>query len=164
MTKQEMLEGPVVHVWTDGSSGGKRVPGGWAAILTYKNVRREISGGMPDDETNNTMELQAILRGLEALHNRPVNAVIHTDSENAINWINGKYRVRARHLQPVVLAIRRAMIERGHAIRFVKVAAHAGIELNERADALAVQAREHAVSLKAPWSSSTLWIDGKQID
>ena len=34
-----------VNIYTDGACSGNPGPGGWGAILEYKGVRKEISGG-----------------------------------------------------------------------------------------------------------------------
>ena len=35
-----------VIIYTDGACSGNPGPGGWAAILMYKDKQKEISGGM----------------------------------------------------------------------------------------------------------------------
>lgn len=34
-----------ITIYTDGACSGNPGPGGWGAILEYKGVRKEISGG-----------------------------------------------------------------------------------------------------------------------
>ena len=48
----------VVEVWTDGGCKPNPGPGGWAAILRFRGVERELSGADPAT-TNNRMELTA---------------------------------------------------------------------------------------------------------
>ena len=60
-------------------------PGGWAAILRFRGVERELSGAEPAT-TNNRMELTAATAALEALK-RPCRVVLHTDSEYVKNGI-----------------------------------------------------------------------------
>ena len=51
--------GPEAHVYTDGASTGSRGPGGYGAVITYRNGEtKEISGGEPNT-TNLRMELTA---------------------------------------------------------------------------------------------------------
>ena len=52
-----------VTIYTDGACSGNPGPGGWAAILSYGELRREISGG-ERETTNNRMELTAVIRAL----------------------------------------------------------------------------------------------------
>ena len=55
-----------ITIYTDGACSGNPGPGGWGAILEYKGVRKEISGGEAET-TNNRMELMGIIRALEQL-------------------------------------------------------------------------------------------------
>ena len=55
-----------VIIYTDGACSGNPGPGGWAAILMYKDKQKEISGGMKNT-TNNVMELTAVIEGLKML-------------------------------------------------------------------------------------------------
>ena len=38
-----------VIIYTDGACSGNPGPGGWGAILMYKGVKKEISGGKKDN-------------------------------------------------------------------------------------------------------------------
>ncbi|MHB8446520.1 MAG: RNase H family protein, partial [Rudaea sp.] len=68
-----------VDIFTDGACLGNPGPGGWAALLRYRTVEKEISGG-ERDTTNNRMELMAAIRALETL--RRGSAVrLTTDSQ-----------------------------------------------------------------------------------
>jgi ribonuclease HI len=137
-----------VELWTDGACSGNPGPGGWGAILRYGDHERELSGGEPTT-TNNRMELRAVIEGLRAL-TRPSQVVIVTDSayvERAFadgwleRWKRNGWRTAAR--KPVAnqdLWIELDDVRTPHRIRFERVAGHAGIELNERADQLAVAA------------------------
>ena len=143
-----------VNAWTDGACSGNPGPGGWAAILCWREQKRELSGGDPST-TNNRMELMGLIRGLEAL-TRPSAVVVVTDSayvEKAFThgWLekwrrNGwktaaKKPVENQDLWQAALAAAEP-----HQVRFERVKGHAGIELNERADALAVAARDAAAA------------------
>ena len=55
-----------VTLYTDGACSGNPGPGGWGAILLYKGVEKELSGGEAET-TNNRMELLGVIAGLEAL-------------------------------------------------------------------------------------------------
>ena len=52
-----------VCIYTDGACSGNPGPGGWAAILTYGENERELSGG-ESATTNNRMELMAVISAL----------------------------------------------------------------------------------------------------
>jgi ribonuclease HI len=68
-----------VTLYSDGACEGNPGPGGWAAIVTYKQHEREICGGAPAT-TNNRMELQAAVEGLRALR-EPCEVEFFTDSQ-----------------------------------------------------------------------------------
>lgn len=57
-----------VEVWADGASCGNSLgPGGWCALIKIDDqVNHTVHGGDPKT-TNNVMELQAVIGGLESL-------------------------------------------------------------------------------------------------
>ena len=55
-----------VEIYTDGACRGNPGPGGWGAVLVYKGVEKELSGGEALT-TNNRMELMAAIEALNAL-------------------------------------------------------------------------------------------------
>ena len=68
-----------VEIFTDGACCGNPGPGGWAALLRYKQHEVRLSGA-EEMTTNNRMELTAAIQGLKAL-TRPCIVVVVTDSE-----------------------------------------------------------------------------------
>ena len=80
-----------VRLITDGACLGNPGPGGWAALLRYKEHKKELWGSEPHT-TNNRMEIRAAIEGLRALKESCTVEVV-TDSEylkNGItNWIHG---------------------------------------------------------------------------
>ena len=56
----------IVEIYTDGACRGNPGPGGYAAVLKYRDFRKEISGGFRRT-TNNRMEIFAVIAALEAL-------------------------------------------------------------------------------------------------
>lgn len=155
-----------VELWTDGACSGNPGPGGWAALLRVGEHERVISGGEPHT-TNNRMELMGVVRGLRAL-TRACHVRVHIDSSYVKNaftngWLdrwqhNGwatrnKQPVKNRELWLELLA----EVAR-HEVEWVKVAGHAGVELNERVDRLACAERDlHAQRVgSASHSSVTL--------
>lgn len=64
-----------VNLYTDGACRGNPGPGGWGAILEYKGIEKELSGG-ENPTTNNRMELSAAIMGLRAL-NEPCEVTHH---------------------------------------------------------------------------------------
>ena len=74
-----------VKLITDGACIGNPGPGGWACVLRYGSMAREMWGSEPHT-TNNRMELTAAVRGLEALKEQCEVEII-TDSQYLKNGI-----------------------------------------------------------------------------
>ena len=70
-----------IILFTDGSCLGNPGAGGWACLLRWGSVEREISGAEPNT-TNNRMELRAVIAGLAALKEQCAVKVV-TDSQYA---------------------------------------------------------------------------------
>ena len=140
---------PDVTLVPDGAVSGNPGPGGWGVILISGEHRKELSGSEPST-TNNRMELRALLEGLRALK-RAARVHVLSDSAYLVNahrqgwldrWQANGWRTAAR--KPVENRdLWEALIEaeRENQIVFEHVRGHAGHELNEQADALAVAAR-----------------------
>jgi ribonuclease HI len=137
-----------VEVWTDGGSKPNPGPGGWAAILRFRDVEKELSGA-ESDTTNNRMELTAAAMALEALK-RPCRVILHTDSEYVKNgvtrWHTGWVRKNWRSstgdpVKNMDLWKRLLAAAARHQVEWRWVRGHAGDVMNERADALATAAR-----------------------
>jgi ribonuclease HI len=134
----------VVEIWTDGGCKPNPGPGGWAAILRFRGVERELSGADPAT-TNNRMELTAVIEALTALK-RPCDVTIHTDSEyvrkGITEWIhNWKKRgwttADRKPVKNVELWQKLDALAQSHRVHWRWVRGHAGDPGNERADALA---------------------------
>lgn len=126
-----------MEIYTDGSClsnpGG---PGGAAAILINADGNTIVSSFYPST-TNNRMELEAIKLALQLAFcqaNFDLNIVIYSDSQYAINCVNGTYKPKANLdlIQPI-----KSMLSRLKGVSFVWVKAHAGNEWNEFVDKLA---------------------------
>jgi ribonuclease HI len=141
-----MSKEPEVIIYTDGACSGNPGPGGWGAVLVWNGKEKELSGGDPQT-TNNRMEMQAVIEALNALK-KPCVAKIHSDSALIINafkkgWIENwqKRGWRKADKKPVEnKELWQQMLEsmKPHTVHWIKVKGHSGVELNERADQLAV--------------------------
>lgn len=136
-----------VEIWTDGACKGNPGPGGWGAILRAGGVEKELSGA-ENPTTNNRMELMAAIAALEALK-RPCAVILHTDSQYVKNGITSWIKAwkargwKTADNKPVKnedLWRRLEDAARPHRIDWRWVRGHAGDPMNERADALAVEA------------------------
>jgi ribonuclease HI len=139
-----MSEPSEVEIFTDGACRGNPGPGGWAAILRYRGVEKELSGYDPDT-TNNRMEMTAAIAGLEALK-RPCRVRLYSDSQylrdGITKWINGWKRrgwltADKQPVKNVDLWQRLDAASTHHVVSWQWVRGHAGHPENERADALA---------------------------
>jgi len=138
---------PHVVIHTDGGASPNPGPGGWAAILTFRDREKELKGGATET-TNNRMELTAAISALEALK-RPCRVDLHTDSQYLrdgitkyiANWKRNGWRTADRKpVKNVDLWLRLDTALGEHQIRWHWVKGHAGHDLNERADALVAEA------------------------
>jgi len=135
---------PQVVMYTDGACSGNPGPGGWGVWLQSQGHEKELCGGA-SDTTNNRMELQAAIAGLNAL-TRPCRVELYTDSQylrqGILEWIQqwqqrgwrtaDRKPVKNQDLwQALVAAAAR------HELKWHWVKGHAGVAGNERADALA---------------------------
>ena len=67
-----------IKIYTDGACSGNPGPGGWGAILMYKENKKEISGSNPNT-TNNIMEMTAVIEALKLLK-YPCVVKLYSDS------------------------------------------------------------------------------------
>ncbi len=125
-----------ITVFTDGASSGNPGPAGLGVVLLWKGRRREIREFL-GTATNNEAELRAVLVALQAIRRPELPVEIRTDSEYVIGVLAGGHKVKAN--VDLVADIHAAM-KRFANLSFSKVPAHAGVEGNERADALAREA------------------------
>ncbi len=139
-----------VVIFTDGSCLGNPGPGGYGAILRYKDIEKEFSAGYYLT-TNNRMELMAAIVALEALKG-PCEVVLSTDSQyvrqGITQWIHNwkKRGWRTADKKPVKnvdLWQRLDTAIQGHQLRWDWVKGHAGHPENERCDVLAKAAATH---------------------
>ncbi|ADH60924.1 Ribonuclease H [Thermoanaerobacter mathranii subsp. mathranii str. A3] len=137
----------IVEIYTDGACSGNPGPGGWAAVLLYKEARKEISG-FEENTTNNRMELKAVIEALKALK-RPCKVNLYSDSSYVINafkegwlekwqknnWLKSdKTPVENQELWKELLEV-----SKRHQINWIKVKGHADDEFNNLCDRLATE-------------------------
>ncbi len=137
-----------VTIYTDGACSGNPGPGGWAAILSYKGVEKEISGGEPET-TNNRMELTAVIRALELLK-ESCAVDVYTDSQyvsKAITegwlkkWKAAGFTKKGGLKNAEMWKTLDELLSR-HQVTFHWVKGHAENEFNNRCDQMAVKERE----------------------
>lgn len=143
-----------VVIYTDGGCRPNPGVGGWAAILEYNGVTKELCGGDPHT-TNNRMELQAVIEALSALK-RACTVVLHTDSEYVKRgitewmpqWRRRGWVRKEGTLKNKDLWMKLDALQSRHDIRWQWVPGHAGVALNERCDELAAAAIDRLMAEK----------------
>jgi ribonuclease HI len=136
------LPADAILAYTDGACTGNPGPMGIGMVLIDPtregpDGRRERSEYLGEG-TNNIAELVAVQRALELAPDGRV-LVVHSDSSYALGLLGLGWKAKAN--QALVAQIR-ALAETREGLRLVKVAGHAGVVENERADVLATSAIE----------------------
>ena len=131
-----------VEIYTDGACSGNPGPGGWGAILRYKETEKELSGGAADT-TNNRMELTAVIEAL-ALLKEPCVVELYSDSKYVIDGLSKGWQKRGwiksdkkPALNPDLWERLLALTDR-HEMHYHWVKGHAENEKNNRCDQMAV--------------------------
>ena len=137
-----------VEIYTDGACSGNPGKGGWAAILIYNGVEKEIFGAAPDT-TNNRMELLAIIEGLRALKESCI-VDLYSDSAYSLDafnkgwideWQKNKWKTSSKQDVKNKDLWRALLIEtQKHKITWIKVKGHADNKYNNKCDELAREA------------------------
>ena len=142
-----------VDIYTDGACSGNPGPGGWAAILRFGDIEKEISG-FEEHTTNNRMELTAALMGLRAL-NRSCRVRLYSDSSYLVsafneNWLDNWQRKSWKNSAGTAVSnidLWKELLKENdrHQISWIKVKGHSNHEMNDRVDQLAVKAIKNNV-------------------
>lgn len=137
-----------VIIYTDGACSGNPGPGGWAAVLMYKENKKEIFGAIKNT-TNNIMELTAVVEALKTLK-FPCEVDLYSDSSYVINafekkwifsWIKNNWKTSSK--EPVKnKEIWQELYDltKVHKVNFIKVKGHSDNIWNNRCDELAREA------------------------
>ena len=139
-----------VNIYTDGACSGNPGPGGWGAVLVYRGIEREMSGGEAST-TNNRMELTAVIRALSALK-EPCEVELCSDSKYVLDALTKGWAVgwrrngwRKADKKPALNAdLWEQLLDlvETHEMTYVWVKGHEGHPYNERCDAMAVAETE----------------------
>ncbi|KFZ37266.1 ribonuclease H [Shewanella mangrovi] len=150
-----MTELKHIQIFTDGSCLGNPGPGGYGAILKYKQHIKELSKGYKLT-TNNRMELLAVIVALESLK-EPCKITLTSDSQymrqGITQWIHnwkrkGWVTSNKTPVKNVDLWKRLDAACQQHQIDWQWVKGHAGHLENERCDELARTAAENKPTLE----------------
>ena len=135
-----------VMIYTDGACSGNPGPGGWAALVKYKETVKEISGGEAQT-TNNRMELTAVIEALKILK-EPCKVDLYSDSKYVVDaivkgWAEGwkkKGWIKSDKKPALNPDLWEMLLELTHVhqMRYHWVKGHADNPKNNRCDELAV--------------------------
>ena len=139
-----------VEIYTDGACKGNPGPGGYGAVLKYKDKQKlhtkEISGGEAET-TNNRMELMGAIKAFNLLK-EPCEVLFCSDSKYVIdglekgwaeNWRKKGWR-KADNKPALNPDLWEELLQavKPHQVKYAWVKGHAGHPENERCDELAV--------------------------
>lgn len=140
-----------LDIYTDGACSGNPGKGGYGAVLIYKGIKKELSGGY-EKTTNNRMEVLAVIKALEALK-EPCEVTLYSDSKYVVDaiekgWVkkwesNNWYRTKNEKASNTDLWQRLLELLKIHSVKFCWVKGHAENFYNERCDQLAREAIMH---------------------
>ena len=144
-----------VTIYTDGSARGNPGPGGYGAVLQFRDAagelhEKELSAGYACT-TNNRMELLGVIVALEALK-RPCQVDVVSDSQYVVkafndHWVDGWLKrgwknSQKKPVKNVDLWKRLLVAKERHQVVFHWVRGHNGHPENERCDQLATTAAD----------------------
>ena len=133
-----------IEIFTDGACRGNPGLGGWGALIRKGGKEISLWGG-EKDTTNNRMEMQAAIRGLESIVESS-NITITTDSnylkDGITQWLDGwkKKDWMTASKKPVKnkdLWIKLDELSNFHNVNWKWVKGHSGHRENDIADLLA---------------------------
>jgi len=140
-----------VIIYNDGGYHSSTKIGGWAAILNYNNIQKEILGATDLETTSQRMELQSCIESLKQLKRFDMPVEIWSDSAYLVNCINQKWytqwifnnwktknkkHVKNKDLWKQILSLYAKFKD----IKFFHIKGHNGNEMNEKVDKLVQKA------------------------
>jgi len=136
-----------IEIYTDGSSLGNPGPGGWCAILRYKE-HEKILKNSEDYTTNNRMELMAVIEALRALK-EPCEVDLYADSTYVLKgineWLDNWVKKDFKNVKNDDLWREFIKVSKPHKINVYWVKGHSGHKENEICDKIA---KEEALKRK----------------
>ena len=135
-----------IALYSDGSCLGNPGPGGYCAILIYKDSEKIIKGG-ENHTTNNRMELKGVIEGLKNLK-EPCEIDLYSDSKYVVDalksWLANWIKKGFKNVKNVDLWSEFLEIKKDHKIYPNWVKGHDANKYNNRCDEIA---REEALKI-----------------
>lgn len=126
---------PPTVCFTDGSGTISEKPAGIGVVIYVAGYRPQYIAENIGNGTNNTAELRAVWRALQAFPDLGRKILIQSDSQYAIGSLTKPWNATAN--EPLIKAIRTDLELRRGNVTLQHVYGHAGIEGQEIADRLA---------------------------
>ncbi len=155
------------RIYTDGACSGNPGPGGWGTVIYFEDGGiQELGGGDRGRTTNNRMEMQATIAGLEYYQasGQKEGVVLYTDSQYVINgitkWISG-WKKKGWKSSTGKAVLNQDLWEALDALNSRKVQwqyvrGHSGDEGNERCDRIAVSFSHNSPIALRQYSASAV--------
>lgn len=135
-----------VNIHVDGSCSGNPGPGGYGAILTYKDLEKVVRG-YEQDSTNNRAELLAVIAGLKAL-TKPCNVTVSTNSNYLLNCAtHDKNWLLVTNRKNHDLWVQYVNASKTHKVTFIKVEGPSDKVYNERCSKVAKEQTRKCIHL-----------------
>jgi ribonuclease HI len=132
---------PLLSVYCDGAAHAKQGwPGGWAFVVLRAGAVLCTQTGAAPRTSNNLMELEAALRGLQAVLSAGwhLGAAVELVSDSRVALDAAAGLGAPRHARALAAELREACLSANAQVRWVR--GHAGDAWNTHVDALARQA------------------------
>lgn len=125
-----------IEIFTDGACQHNPGPCAYGVVIRYRGHYKELSQYLGIG-TNNIAELYAIMAALGQMKKTDLPIKLHTDSSYSIGVLTQGWKAKAN--QTLIGALKLKLAEFSD-LELVKVKGHSGHPLNDRVDALAVDA------------------------
>ena len=147
-----------IIIYTDGACFNNPGAGGYAAVMIFGSLRKELSKGYRKT-TNNRMELLAVIEAMKSLKRTDIPVILHSDSAYVVNSINNKWvfgwqKKGFKNKKNPDLWKQFLELHPAFNIQFKWIKAHVGIIENERCDELAKLAAENPTEIDKVYESS----------
>lgn len=137
-----------ITIYTDGACSGNPGPGGWGAVMMFKEQIKEIYGG-EIETTNQRMEIRAVIEALKAVKVNDWDITVYSDSAYVVNafkqnWLgnwqnNGWQNSKKQDVANQDLWKELIQLTNKNRIKLEKIKGHSGDKWNDRCDQLARQ-------------------------
>ena len=133
----------MIQIYTDGACSVGSRKGGWGVLIIDGKEKITLSGNSLDT-TNNRMEMTAVIEALKYFEDSQ-RLMILSDSNYVVKgiteWIDGWKQRNWKKVKNIDLWKQIDELNQIHQVTWKHVPAHSGVEGNEIADKLAVEAR-----------------------